>query len=85
MITGVGRARHNGVGALSDDVLAWRATGDIVIPREVRVRIAIRVGNRPSGNVRRQAPTKWETQGECYGRISVTEAVPCNGAPSGAA
>ena len=85
MITGVGRARHDRVGSLSDDVLARRTTGDVVIPREVRVRIAIRVGNRSGSNVRGQAPTEWDTQCECYRRISVTEAVPCHGAPSGAA
>ena len=53
------------------DVLAGRTTRDVVIPREVRVRIAIRIGDRPGRNVRSQAPTECDIQRELGGHVSV--------------
>jgi hypothetical protein len=62
VITNVGITGHDRVCSVSEDVLAWRTTGDIVIPRKVRVRITIRISDCPGGYVRSQASTKWDIQ-----------------------
>jgi hypothetical protein len=60
VITNVSITGDDRVCSVSEDVLAWRTTGDVVIPGEVGVRVAIRVGDRPCCNVSRQASTKWD-------------------------
>jgi len=71
MIARVGVTRHDRVNALSYDVLAWRTTPYGIIAREVRVRIAVTVSDRPRCNVRSQAPTERNIQRELGSHVSV--------------
>src|SRR5262249_16283320 len=50
MITNVGRARHDRIGSLSDRVIGWRTTLDIVIPCEGGIAIASFSSDRPGPN-----------------------------------
>jgi hypothetical protein len=71
VITDVSVTRHDRVGPLSYRVLAGRATFYSIAAVESRVRIAIRVADRPCGNVGRQVATERYVQRELGSHASV--------------
>lgn len=73
VITGVCRAWHDRIGAVSYDVLARRTTGDVVIPSEGRITIASFSSDRPSPNARRHAASESEMHRELGSLVAVDD------------